>query len=133
YQFPKSENRPRRSAISPDDIIWCAHYSRGYLGRLDPKPGKVIDGPARGVEISNPVGITYLNGAIWYVESAIRPNVLVRFDIKTEKFQSWTIPGGGGVVRNMKSTRDGNLVIAESGVNKVGLVLVGSKEPNSSR
>jgi hypothetical protein len=44
--------------------------------------------------------------------------VLVRFDIKTEKFQGWIIPGGGGVMRNMKSTPDGNLVMAESGVNK---------------
>jgi hypothetical protein len=32
-------------------------------------------------------------------------------------------------VRNMKSTPDGNLVMAESGVNKVGLVLVGAKWP----
>src|SRR3989449_109397 len=133
YELPNSESRPRRIAISPDDIIWYADYSRGYLGRLDPKTGKVTDWPSPSGPRSQPYGITYLNGAIWYVESAIRPNVLVRFDIKTEKFQSWTIPGGGGVVRNMKSTRDGNLVIAESGVNKVGLVLVGSKEPNSSR
>jgi len=68
-----------------------------------------------------------------YVESAIRPNVLVRFDMKSEKFQSWTIPGGGGVVRNMKATPDGNLVIAESGVNKVGLVLVGKNATDSAR
>ena len=32
-----------------------------------------------------------------------------------------------------KATPDGNLTIGESGVNKVGLVLVGSKEPNSAR
>ncbi|PYS04627.1 MAG: cytochrome C [Acidobacteria bacterium] len=133
YELPNPESRPRRIAISSDDIIWYADYSRGYLGRLDPKTGKVTDWPSPSGPRSQPYGITYLDGAIWYVESAIRPNVLVRFDIKTEKFQSWTIPGGGGVVRNMKSTRDGNLVIAESGVNKVGLVLVGSKEPNSSR
>ena len=133
YELPNPESRPRRIAISPDDIIWYADYSRGYLGRLDPKTGKVTDWPSPSGPKSQPYGITYLNGAIWYVESAIRPNVLVRFDMKTQKFQSWMIPGGGGVVRNMKSTRDGNLVIAESGVNKVGLVLVGSKEPNSSR
>ena len=133
YELPNSESRPRRIAISPDDIIWYSDYSRGYLGRLDPKTGKATDWPSPSGPRSQPYGITYLNGAIWYVESAIRPNVLVRFDIKTEKFQSWTIPGGGGVVRNMKATRDGNLTIAESGVNKVGLVLVGSKEPNSSR
>jgi hypothetical protein len=29
----------------------------------------------------------------------------VRFDLKTEQFQSWPIPSGGGVVRNMMSRR----------------------------
>jgi virginiamycin B lyase len=124
YPLPSADSRPRRIAISPDDIIWYADYSRGYLGRLDPKTGEVKDWPSPSGPRSQPYGITYLKGAIWYVESAIRPNVLVRFDIKTEKFQSWTIPGGGGVVRNMKATADGNLAMAESGVNKVGLVTV---------
>ena len=66
-----------------------------------------------------------MNGAIWYSESAVRPNTLVRFDLKTEKFQTWIVPGGGGVIRNMKSTPDGKLVIAESGVNQVGLIEIG--------
>ncbi len=125
YELPNPDSRPRRIAISPDDIIWYADYSRGYLGRLDPKTGKVTEWPSPSGPKTQPYGIAYLNGAIWYVESAIRPNVLVRFDIKTQKFQTWLIPGGGGVVRNMKATPDGNLVIAESGVNKVGLVQVG--------
>jgi virginiamycin B lyase len=46
----------------------------------------------------------------------------VRFDPKTEKFQTWAIPGGGGVVRNMMPTKNGDLVMAESGVNTVALV-----------
>ena len=73
---------------------------------------------------SQPYGITYLGGGLG-IESAIRPNVLVRFDMKTEKFQSWIIPGGGGVVRNIKTTDDGNIAMAESGVNKIALVEVG--------
>jgi virginiamycin B lyase len=126
YELPNAESRPRRIAISPDDIIWYADYSRGYLGRLDPNTGKVTEWPSPSGPKTQPYGITYLNGAIWYVESAIRPNVLVRFDIKTEKFQSWLIPGGGGVVRNIKATDDGrNIVMAESGVNKIALVEVG--------
>jgi virginiamycin B lyase len=124
YELPNPESRPRRIAISPDDIIWYADYSRGYLGRLDPNTGKGTEWPSPSGPKSQPYGITYLNGAIWYVESAIRPNVLVRFDIKTEKFQSWLIPGGGGVVRNIKSTDDGKIVMAESGVNKIALVEV---------
>ena len=47
---------------------------------------------------------------------------IVRFDPRTEQFQTWAIPSGGGVVRNMMTTKDGDLVLACSGVNKVGLV-----------
>ena len=126
YTLPNAESRPRRIAISPDDVIWYADYSRGYLGRLDPASGKMSEWASPSGPKSQPYGITYLNGAIWYVESAIKPNVLVRFDMKTEKFQSWIIPGGGGVVRNIKSTPDGKIVMAESGVNKIALVEIGA-------
>lgn len=34
------------------------------------------------------------------------------------------MPGGVGVVRNMSVTRDGNLALAESGVNRVALVTI---------
>jgi hypothetical protein len=40
----------------------------------------------------------------------------------TRRFQTWPIPSGGGVVRNVSPTADGNLAIACSGVNRVGLV-----------
>ena len=45
----------------------------------------------------------------------------MRFDPKTEKFQTWVIPSGGGVVRNIKTTTDGEIVMACSGVNKIAL------------
>ena len=49
---------------------------------------------------------------------------MVRFDPKTEKFQSWAIPGGGNIVRNTSVTRDGNLVLANSLMNGVTLVTI---------
>ena len=52
----------------------------------------------------------------------MRPNTLVRFDPATEAFQTWIIPSGGGVVRNMMATANGDLVLACSGVNRVALV-----------
>ena len=122
FPLPNADSRPRRVAITSDDVIWYSDYSRGYLGRLDPATGKVTEWPSPGGPKSQPYGITALNDVIWYSESAVRPNTLVRFDPKTEKFQTWVIPSGGGVVRNMMVTRDGNLVMAESGVNKVALV-----------
>ena len=41
-----------------------------------------------------------------------------------QKFQTWKIPSGGGTVRNMMPTKDGNLALAESGENMVALVEV---------
>jgi len=124
YPLPNADTRPRRVAITSDDVLWYADYSRGYLGRFDPRTGEATEWPSPGGPKSQPYGITAYNDIIWYSESAVRPNTLVRFDPKTQKFQTWAIPSGGGVVRNMMATKEGNLVIAESGVNKVALVEV---------
>jgi hypothetical protein len=80
--------------------------------------------PSPGGPESGPYGITTLNDLVWYSESGKNPNTLVRFDPKTETFQTWPIPSGGGVVRNMMPTADGNLVLACSGVNRIALVVV---------
>jgi len=77
-----------------------------------------------GPRSSQPYAITALNDVIWYVESNTKPNMLARFAPRTEPFQTWTIPAGGGVVRNMMPTRDGGLALAESGVNKVALATI---------
>jgi virginiamycin B lyase len=69
--------------------------------------------------------VRVIHDAIWYDESAMQPNTIVRFDPKTEKFQSWTIPSGGGVVRNMDVTKNGELLLACSVVNRIGLVVSG--------
>jgi len=63
-----------------------------------------------------------LKDVVWYSESGTTPNRLVRFDPKTESFHAWAIPSGGGVVRNMMATREGKLVLACSGVNRIALV-----------
>ena len=122
YALPNQNTRPRRIAITSDDVIWYGDYSRGYLGMYDPKTGQSKEWKSPGAEDSQPYGITALNDVIYYSESGVTPNTLVRFDPKTEKFQTWVIPAGGGVVRNMMPTPDGKLALAESGRNTVALV-----------
>ena len=124
HVLPNAASRPRRIAITPDDVIWYSDYARGYLGRFDIKTGEVKEFASPGGPNSMPYGIVYLKSAVWYSESGVRPNTLVRFDPALEKFQTWPIPSGGGVVRNMMVTRDGNIAMAESGVNRVALVEV---------
>lgn len=122
YVLPNGESRPRRLAITSDDALWYSDYSRGYLGRFDPATGKTTDWASPGGAQSQPYGIVAVNNVLWYSEAGVKPNTIVRFDPKTEKFQTWTIPSGGGVVRNMDVTRDGNLALACSGVNRIALV-----------
>jgi virginiamycin B lyase len=62
------------------------------------------------------------DGMVWYSESGITPNTVVRFNPKTERFARAKIPSGGGTVRNMAATSDGRIYLACSGVNKVGVV-----------
>ena len=126
YVLPSPEARPRRIAITPDDVLWYTDYARGYLGRFDPTTGEVQEWPSPGGSDSRPYGIAAVGTVVWYSESAVRPNTLVRFDTETERFQTWVIPSGGGVVRNMMATSDGNLVLACSAVNRVALVEVGN-------
>ena len=120
--LPDPAARPRRLGLTSDDVVWYTDYPRGYLGRFDPETGQVREWPSPGGRQSEPYGIAVIDDVIWYSESGVRPNTLVRFDPTTERFQTWTIPSGGGVVRNMMKTADGNLVMAESGVNRVALV-----------
>lgn len=124
YPLPDSAARPRRIAITSDDIVWYSDYSRGYLGRLDTATGKVTEWPSPSGPKSEPYGISAIHDIIWYSESGSTPNTVVRFDPKTEKFQSWAIPGGGNIVRNTSVTPDGNFVLANSLVNAVTLVTI---------
>jgi virginiamycin B lyase len=122
YVLPDRATRPRRIAITPDDVLWYTDYARGYLGQLDPKTGAVREWSSPGGPQSQPYGIAAVGNIVWYSESGVRPNTLVRFDTRTETFQTWVIPSGGGVVRHMMATSDGNLVLACSGLNRVALV-----------
>jgi virginiamycin B lyase len=125
YNLPNPDARPRRVAIMPDDTLFYTDYGRGYLGLFDTKTGKMTkEWPSPSGPQSRPYGITIVDGVVWYSEAGVKPNTLVRFDPKSEKFQTWTIPAGGGVVRNMMHFPDGKLVLTESGENVVALVTV---------
>ena len=122
YELPNAAARPRRITRTSDDAIWYTDYARGYLGRLDPSTGKVSEWASPGGSNSRPYGMAAINDVIWYSESGVKPNTIVRFDPKTKTFQTWPIPSGDDVVRNMMPTSDGNLAIACSGANRIGLV-----------
>lgn len=124
YSLPAAGARPRRIALAPDGTVYYTDFARGYLGHFDPYGGSLLkEWSSPGGSQSEPYGIAITNdGEVWYSESGMRPNTLIRFDSKSESFATEPIPSGGGVVRNMVATPDGRLYLACSGVNKVAVV-----------
>ncbi len=124
YTLPNPATRPRRIAITPDDRIWYGDYPRGYLGVFDPETGETKEWPSPSGANARPYGIVAVGNIIWYSESGVQKNTLVRFDPTTEKFQTWEIPSGGGVVRNMWASPEGDVWMATSGVNGIAVAEV---------
>jgi virginiamycin B lyase len=117
----------RRLDIAEDGMIWYVNSTKGQLGRYDPKTGEIKEWPSPSGPNSHPYAIAVVEGIVWYNESGKRPDALVRFDPKTETFQSWAIPSGGvyaGIIRHMRSTREGNLLIHQSSTNRIIQVTV---------
>lgn len=127
-ELPHEETTVRRLDIAADGMIWYVNSGRGRLGRYDPRSGEIREWPSPSGPRSHPYAIAVIDGAIWYNESGMRPDALVRFDPVTETFQSWPIPSGGvyaGIVRHMRPTRDGDLLIHQGATNRIIRVEIG--------
>ncbi|GAA4098594.1 virginiamycin B lyase family protein [Zhongshania borealis] len=127
-KLPHEATTVRRLDIAADGMIWYVNSGRGRLGRFDPRSGEVREWPSPSGPHSHPYAIAVVDGAVWYNESGMRPDPLVRFDLKTETFQSWPIPSGGiyaGIVRHMRPTHDGDLLIHQSATNRIIRVEIG--------
>ena len=121
-KLPHPKTTVRRLDIAPDGIVWYVNSGAGRLGRLDPKTGAIREWDSPSGERSHPYGIAVLDGAVWYNESGVRPDMLVRFDIANETFQSWPIKSGNihaGILRNARTTREGTLLIHQTATNRI--------------
>jgi virginiamycin B lyase len=124
-ELPTPGTTVRRLDIAEDGMIWYVNSSQGLLGRYDPKSGEIKEWPSPSGSDSHPYALAVVDGTVWYNESGKRPDTLVRFDPQTETFQSWPIPSGNvhaGIVRHMRATRDGDLLIHQSSTNRIILV-----------
>lgn len=122
FKLPEAA-RPRRVAIASDDQVYFTDFKSGNLGRLNPSSGEGTMCTSLGGSGSGPYGIAITpDGSVWYSESGVKLNTLIKFDPSTENFACANIPSGGGVFRNMAATPDGRIYLACSGVDKIGIV-----------
>lgn len=124
YTIPNEQSRVRRLGLDSKGMVWYVNSTRGRIGRLNPANGEVEEWDSPSGPGSHPYALAVIDDKIWYNESGMRPDALVRFDPETQRFQSWAIPSGVGIVRNMWVTGDKKLLIHQSSSNRIGLVTV---------
>jgi len=130
--LPEVGTTVRRLDIDRAGVIWWVNSGLGRLGRYDPENGEITEWPSPSGPKSHPYAIAIFDDAVWYNESGVRPDMLVRFEPETETFQSWAIPSGpvyAGILRHMRVSLDGQaLLIHQSGTNHISRVTVNRED-----
>ena len=122
YDLPRPEALPHDAMVDPRGMVWYSDFESQYLGKLDPKTGKVVEYPVPLMDPNEPTGALDVgldpSGNIWL--GAMYQGVIARFDPKTEQFKSWKSPTfGKGDEARMAMVTPGN-------VNVDGKVWVGA-------
>jgi virginiamycin B lyase len=124
YELPDKRTRVRRLDLDSQGNVWYANSTMGKIGHLEPETGKITEWDSPSGPKSHPYALAVIDDIVWYNESGMRPDALVRFDPKIESFQSWAIPSGVGIIRHVWVTKAGDLLIHQSSTNQVGLVKI---------
>lgn len=117
----------RQLDVAADGTVWFVNAAKGRIGRYEPKSGAIKEWPTPSGPRSFPYAIAVADGIVWFNESGMRPDPLVRFDPATETFQSWPIPSGAiyaGAAQNIRPTSDGGLVLNQSSTSRIVKVTV---------
>jgi len=94
YDLPRKQIQPHDVVVDPDGIIWFSHFGEQFLGKMDPKTGKVWEYPIPVIKAGFPIGTLDLKtdkaGNLWV--GMMYQGAVARFDKKTETFKVWSIP-----------------------------------------
>ena len=79
----------RRLDLDSKGRVWFVNSTLGKIGRLDPSTGAIKQWDSPSGSSSHPYALAIIDDVIWYNESGMRPDALVRFNPESESFQSW--------------------------------------------
>jgi virginiamycin B lyase len=94
YDLPRKLIQPHDVVLDSDGIVWFSHFGEPFLGKMDPKTGKVWEFPLPVIKAGFPVGSLDLKsdqaGNLWL--GMMYQGGVARFDKKTETFKVWSVP-----------------------------------------
>ena len=94
YDLPRKLAMPHDVIVDGDGMVWYSDFGDQFIGRLDPKTGKVTDFPIPELKKGFPLGTLDLQSDkeqnLWV--SLMYQGGIAKFDRKTEKFQIYPVP-----------------------------------------
>jgi streptogramin lyase len=94
YDLPNRQIQPHDVTLDREGNLWYSDFGQLFLGKMDPKTGKVTQYPIAENKKGFPLGSLNLEvdkeDNIWLGVSY--QGEVAKFDKKTEKFQTWPIP-----------------------------------------
>jgi streptogramin lyase len=94
YDLPRKKIQPHDVILDNEGTVWFSHFGELFLGKMDPKTGKVDEYPLPVIKTGFPIGTldleTTKSGDIWL--SMMYQGGVARFDKKAGTFQTWSVP-----------------------------------------
>ena len=94
YDLPKPTRQPHDVIVDSDGMAWYISFGEQIIGKLDPRSGKTSEFPVPVLKPGSPLGELALrpdqDGNLWV--GMMYQGAVARFDRKTERFQTWSLP-----------------------------------------
>ena len=94
YDLPRPDAQPHDVTMGPDGMVWYDDFAKQFIGKMDPKTGKIVEYPVPIIRPGHGTGMNNFQidaqGNVWIAMFAQAG--LAKFDPKTEKFQIWPLP-----------------------------------------
>ncbi len=94
YDLPRKTIEPHDVIVDPEGQVWYSDFGALFIGKMDPKTGKVTEYPIPKIKDGFPVGTLDLeqdhDGNLWV--AMMYQGGVARFDKKTGTVQTWSVP-----------------------------------------
>ncbi|MGH9256884.1 MAG: virginiamycin B lyase family protein [Vicinamibacterales bacterium] len=94
YDLPRTTIEPHDVIVDADGMVWYSDFGALFVGKMDPKTGKVTEYPIPQIKDGFPVGTLDLefdrDGNVWV--ALMYQGGVAKLDRKTGKVQTWSVP-----------------------------------------
>jgi len=94
YDLPRKTIEPHDVIVDSDGMVWYSDFGALFVGKMDPKTGKVTEYPIPKIKEGFPVGTLDLeqdhDGNLWV--ALMYQGGVAKLDKKTGKVQTWSVP-----------------------------------------